>query len=173
VTMTRWTATPPASGIGIPYTFPAFSGGTSASTLGLANRGVYQRLLAVPAGGVTLTGFVVAIGTSSGNICVATYAGTGTGTGSRPGARTATTGSIACPAAGSSFVALPVTVAPGDWVLLSADNNTATFTRFGSNADNILLTGLCHREDVAFPGPANATPAAAWGSPYALVGVTA
>lgn len=76
------------------------------------------------------------VGTSNGNISMAVYNSTGTGLNVTPGARKATTGSIACPSVGMQAVVLttPVQVDPGDWLCLTSDSITAAF--FGIDATN-------------------------------------
>jgi hypothetical protein len=123
-----------------------------------ANQAIYMR--------VTGSGYIskigLHVGTSSGNVCVGVYSNnTSGGTAARPAARKATSGSVACPAAGYAEVALTssVYVQEGDWLAIVADNATATFYRsnaagFGSS----LSLGLSHFQSTAFPLPSSATP---------------
>lgn len=104
---------------------------------------------------LTISKLAVNIGTSSGNICLAVYSNTGTGTAARPAALKATTGSVVCPAAGEAVVALtaPVLVQPGDWFALAADNATATFAR--NSVPSMTTAGLAFtcQQTSAFPCP--------------------
>ena len=73
--------------------------------------------------------------TSSGNIGVAVYANTGTGRAAKPtGIPLATSGMVACPAAGYAELTLGATVfvKPGDWFAYSPDNATVTVRAFSA-----------------------------------------
>jgi hypothetical protein len=123
-----------------------------------SNRAVFMR--AVGSGPVSKIGLDIA--TSSGNICVAVYANTGTGPDARPSTRKQTSGSVACPSAGYAEVALgaSVNVEHGDWLCLVVDNATAAFRALSGStfAGNGLWAGRAAYEDSAFPAPATATP---------------
>ena len=91
-----------------------------------------------------------------GNISVGFFANSGTGRASVPGTRTATSGAIACPAAGYIETTIASTaVAYGDWVGLSADNTTATF-KSGQPMpqDHQITKGMSCRQASAHPLPA-------------------
>jgi hypothetical protein len=105
------------NGLGVPD-------GT-ARAMSNANQAAFRPLIGT--GAITKLGIEVA--TSSGNICAAIYGASGSGRDTVPAARKATTGSIACPAAGYRELDLggSVTIEVGDWVFFSADNTTATF----------------------------------------------
>lgn len=144
--------------VGPPMTIDPRTSGTTLSALGAANRAMVGR---VTSGG-TITGITVEVGVASGNISVAVYRNSGSGAAARPGARVATSGAVACPAAGVQTVPLggAVTVQPGDWFALSADNVTATFRRLLSGAGGAYLS-LYGQVDAAHPTPASVTLAAA------------
>jgi hypothetical protein len=120
-----------------------------------ANFGCYMKLIS---GGYAISNLNIFVGASSGNISVAAYTNSGTGMSAAPtGGRLATSGAIACPAGGSAAVSLGSTVTPnlGDWVALSADNTTATFTRVQNSATtgSLLLPGFGSRQASAHPLP--------------------
>lgn len=102
------------------------------------------------------------VGTASGNIAVAVYRNNGSnGTAARPDVRTATSGSVACPAAGYAEVSLggSVYVEDGDWFAIVADNTTASFYRFGAGGfSSTIGNGVAHHQNTAMPPPATATP---------------
>lgn len=115
------------------------------------------------------------VNSSSGNISVAVYTNSGSGRAATPtGGRLATSGAVACPAAGFATVSLGGTVSPvaGDWLAISADNATATFRSlpdgFGASA---LGQGASFRESGAHPCPATPTVADAIGRTVGLIGV--
>ena len=127
--------------------------------------------------GGTISKVRVGIGTSSGNIAVAAYSNSGSGLSAVPGARLGTSGIVACPATGVQDVSLggSITVEPGDWLALWADNTTATFTISGNGdgAVNSLTAGLIARETGLAggpPSPAGSTTNST-ARPFLLVGV--
>lgn len=96
---------------------------TTALAWSLANRCLFMRVV----GGGVIGHVMIQVGTASGNISIAAYANSGSGRGSTPGTRLATTGAIACPASGIASPVLAATLSPGDWLAMSCDNVTATF----------------------------------------------
>ena len=121
------------------------------------NRAKYSRVY----GAATITGVQIVVGTASGNISIATYSSTGSGTAARPQTRQQTSGAIACPASGVATVTLTSNaVAEGDWFGMSCDNTTATFQRTTAVSVTAILNGFLHSEAAAHPLPATATPAA-------------
>jgi Polysaccharide lyase len=95
------------------------------------------------------------VGTASGNISIANYANTGTGTTARPsGAPRNPTGSVACPAAGSGTLTPTgggtFNIADGDWIGVSCNNNTASLGCGMDGAFSAMFAGLC-LSDAAFP----------------------
>lgn len=130
-----------------------------------------------PLGGGTIAKIALSIGVSSGNISVAAYPNVGAGVAAVPGARLATSGAVACPAAGWAEVSLgaSVEVAQGSWFALTADNTTATFLSSGAANPNGNSFGLGQmlREGAAHPAPANpgGSLAALTGRTWALQGV--
>lgn len=120
-------------------------------TVAVNNRAYYNRVVVrAPRYVTSLTTSVV---TASGNICVAIY----TNVSNAPAARIATSGSVACPAAGMRVVALTagLWLLPGDyWFAIAADNTTASFNSLNPT---IILSALSQFEDGAFPLPATAT----------------
>jgi hypothetical protein len=126
-------------------------------------------------GGGTIGKIGVYVGTSSGNISLATY--TGAVGRNPPDTRTQTTGAVACPASGYAEVALGgnVTVRTDTgWLAISADNATATFGRVGGTpgGDNAFGTGRAYLQN---GHPAPSTPSsliASWRIKFILVGQT-
>lgn len=108
-----------------------------------------------------ITSIVVEVGTSSGNISVATYANSGAGRGGLPtGGRTATSGAIACPAGGVTSISLGATInhQRGDWFGMSCDNAVATFIGYSTGiVVGAIYTGIGGYQLTAHPCPA--TPA--------------
>lgn len=126
---------------------------SAASTVNTPNRTRFQRRTTrvMPISQVSFR-----VGVSSGNICVAAYAHDSAT--NHPGARLATTGSIACPASGDATVSLGATVSP-EWLSFSCDNVTATFLQRGtSDLISILGVGILSYRDVFLaPDPAAPT----------------
>ena len=89
------------------------------------NVGYFMKLLS---GGYAISKIGIAINVSSGNICVAAYQNSGSGTSSGPNTQYQTSGSVPCPAQGYSLVALGGSCTPslGDWLGVGCDNGTAT-----------------------------------------------
>lgn len=132
-------------------TMPPHSVSTS-TAVAVANRCQFVRSTGRKYGATQLQ---IWVGTASGNISVAVYASSGIGDAAVPTDRKATTGAIACPAAGLAVVTLTtaVDVDPGDFMAISADNTVATF---GRSASGITAQGVCWRMDTAHPAPAAA-----------------
>jgi hypothetical protein len=130
----------------------------SATHVGNANNIFYYRV----AEGGNISAIRLRVGTQSGNICVGVYRASGSGLSAVPGARAATSGSVACPATGDADVSLTasVVVNPGDFLAIQADNTTATFARAGggvASGATSLMAGLAYREAAAgLPLPAAA-----------------
>lgn len=160
---------PVATGNPLPLsTFdPRYTGLTFGSQS--ANRTNYARVLGAP---MLISKLGINIGVSSGNICLAVYDSIGTGTSARPNNRLATTGAVACPAAGEASVTLdtPVVVVPGDWFALAADNATATFFKATVSGMTLALSDYAQQAG-AFPCPATAAGVAAAGSMFYVAGV--
>lgn len=130
---------PDPLGLGFVLTLPCLSP-AAAGAWPVANAARYSKVIS--SGVITKVGLHV--GTASGNISVAVYRNSGAGRLARPtGSPVATSGAVACPAAGYAEVPLgaTVTVADGDWLALSCDNVTATFMASGGSA-SALLAGL-------------------------------
>ena len=118
-----------------------------------ANQARYQRLYAA---GYATSALTVNVGTSSGNISVAAYTSSGSGTSRQPtGGQAATSGAVACPAAGIASVTLGSSVTPslGDWLALSCDNTTATFNALTNGQANNLIQGMAYNQAAAHPLP--------------------
>lgn len=151
---------------GVPMTIdPRFYSSTSVMT---ANQAVYLRAK----GGGTITKIGLYIGASSGNLCVAVYANSGSGSAARPAARLATSGSTASPGTGYQEISLggSVVVPNGSWLAVCADNTTVSFGRAGTNATNIgnLSNGVSQFQNTAFPLPNPAVPSAS-GSAWSFI----
>lgn len=134
-----------------------------------ANRVNFGRVYGAP---MLISKLGINIGVSSGNVSLAVYSSTGVGSQARPGTRLATTGSVACPAAGEASISLdaPVVVVPGDWFALSCDNGTATFFRATTASMNFALSGYVQQTS-AHPAPATAGTLGAAASMFYVVGV--
>lgn len=135
-----------------------------------ANRAVYMRCM----GSGTITKIGLQIQTQAGNICVGVYANSGSGRSSVPGARQATSGSVACPASGYAEVSLggSVTVNHGDWLALVADDGAASFVITHSNLlAGALWAGRSAYQDGAFPLPATASSTAGSIKSPILIGI--
>lgn len=131
-----------------------------------ATRCYYGRVRGV--GSVGTIYFNVAL--ASGTISVAVFSNTGAGRAARPNTRLQTSGSVACPAAGSAAVALggSVTIDPPHGEHWFAFSTSGVMNLFGTGAtyrDSNLGAGLGYRENI-HPAPATAT-----ASPTAIVGV--
>jgi hypothetical protein len=139
------------------YTVPPFTY-ASVQAVQAANQTYYMRVMGGYA--AAATAIKLYIGTSSGNICVAVYEDAG----ATPGARLATSGSVASPGTNVQTVALggPVAIYPGRWISIAADNTTVTFGRAGgpSLLNNGMGAGFSYYEASAFPSPATPAPTA-------------
>ncbi len=125
---------------------------TGYQSLAIANLAVYNRLVT---GGVC-SNIIIKVGVSAGNISVAAYNNGGEGRVNSPATRLATSGSIACPAAGDATISLGATIYPniGDWFGLSASSVTATFAAGGSGvALSLLGYGTQWYQTAAHPLP--------------------
>lgn len=124
---------------------------TNVSNFGVAsaNDAKYTRVWG--SGTISKVGLVVAV--QSGNISVAIYRNNN----GVPGTRVATTGAIACPAAGYQEVSLggSYQVNYGDWFCITVDNTTATFNAKGSGVASALATNLGYKQTSAHPAPTN------------------
>lgn len=143
-------------GLGVAMTMDPRTGFTGA-VWPVANRGVYSRLLT----GAYISKIGIEVVTSSGNISLGVYRNTGVGMAAVPGARLATTGAVACPAASAGVlreVALdvPVRAAKGDWLFMSCDNGTANFIRGLLANSSAWNAALCYRQDASHPAPSPA-----------------
>lgn len=120
---------------------PSFIGlGIAGITIGSVNS---TRFFRVVEGG-SMSKVRITVQVASGNICVALHANTGSGLSAAPGTVKASSGSVACPAAGSQDIALGSTVVavPGDWISIGADNTTATFNGVSGATDGTSSGGL-------------------------------
>ena len=98
--------------------------------------------------------------TAAGNVSVALYDNTGSGRSARPNTRLQTSGSVACPAAGSADVALggttTITAPCAHWLALSCSGAPVLLGTGSNPVDSSLGSGLSYREAV-HPAPATAT----------------
>lgn len=139
--------------------------------VGTANQAIYMR---VREGG-TISKVGLSVAASSGNISVAAYRNSGAGAAAVPGTQLATSGAVACPTTGYQEIALgsTVTLYPGDWLAISADNVTFTVrSALAGATDSNQGKGRQYRQATAHPLPA--TPAslvATIGYTLALTGV--
>lgn len=121
-----------------------------------ANQCLYYRVLGN--GDINTLRFVVSV--ASGNVGLAVYNTSGSGVTAVPSARLATSGAIACPAAGNADTTLGATVTietAHHWFALSANNATATFRRAGA-IRGTMGNGRAYFQNTAHPPPDPATP---------------
>lgn len=124
-----------SSGMLFPVSFTAFGLAITSLNFGSPNR-CFTVVNAGTSAAVTKIGFHVV--TSLGNIDVGVISCTGAPAEGIPVTRKASTGSIACPAAGYAEVSLAVTINRGDHFALANDTGTANFLscnsgNYGSN----------------------------------------
>jgi hypothetical protein len=112
-------------GLGFVATVGALDPG-GAAIWPTANDARYVRVIS----GGTISKIGLYVEASSGNVSVAAYRKAGNGRAALPGARLATSGAVACPAVGYQEITLgaSVDVEMGDYLALSCDNTTASFT---------------------------------------------
>lgn len=139
-----------SSGI-VPWALMPYFGGvnTTSISVGAANRAIYIPTSPLQAA-ATITGVQIHVVVQSGNISVGLY--------NSAGSRVATSGAVACPAAGLAVVAFSASysAAAGTYYLaISADNTTATFA--SGNSGTPASPATCRFEETAHPLPATAT----------------
>ena len=161
-----------SAGLGFPFTVdPGLVRSGDSLSVGSANQAIYARVLH----GGTVSKIGLQVTATSGNVSVAVYRNAGVGRGAVPGAQLATSGSVACPAVGYAEIALgsSVTLSPGDWIAVSADNATAAFQSLLSTAgDSGLGLGRQYRQATAHPLPATPSSLVATrGQTHCLIGV--
>lgn len=144
---------PTKAGPPMPWTHDPGMLGGSARTLGAANRCHYYRLQ----GAGTISKIRLYIVASSGNLCVAVYAGTGSGASAAPGTQLATSGSVASPGTGAREISLGASVYVDNtcWIGLSADNNTISFSETNRATSNQIQQGLAGYQASAHPCPSS------------------
>ncbi|WP_256789822.1 right-handed parallel beta-helix repeat-containing protein [Frankia sp. AvcI1] len=143
-------------GYGIPANYPLpLTLGASASTHGVANEARYSRVC----GGATISKIRTRISVASGNVCVAVYNNTGSGLSASPANRQATSGSVACPAAGDADISLgaSVAVSHGMWYGFNADNTTISLYGWNGPSSSSLMSGQAYTAGSAFPLPSTAS----------------
>jgi len=156
-------------GRGFPVTFES-TDLTAFQPIVAAN---YVHLLRVKGSG-TISKIGLQVGTSSGNISVGVF--TGPKGRAQATTRIATSGAVACPAAGYAEISLggSVVVNDGDWFGISADNVTATFFALLGGAVTVsdLGFGLAAFAAASHPVPATlVAPASCRNSTIQLIGV--
>lgn len=163
-----------AEGAAFSFGYPATGDPMLAShfqNVGTANRTHFLRAF----GSGLVSKIRTAVNVQSGNICASIYTNTGTGVNALPLTRIATTGSIACPAAGGAVdltLDTPVNVTSGDyWFSICADNITATFATHQTTGGVISPNGRTALQDSTLTGPATAAPTAAAQRMFVLLGV--
>jgi len=159
----------PGVAMGFPYTYRADT--AQAGSAGIpdgVNRACYIRM--IDGGAVTYLWYQVSV--AAGNISVGLYASSGTGRQAVPGNRYATTGAIACPAAGQIQTTIAgVTVAPGDWIALSSDSTTCTFLMTNNTAqNNSIAKGVNYYQASAHPLPTTAAASVGGGRSWLMGG---
>jgi hypothetical protein len=107
---------------------------------------------------ITIDRVLVSVATASGNVCAGIYDNTGTGGG--PGARLSTSGSVACPAAGPGWIAIPAVVLPPGtyYAAFTADNGTVSLEYASRYALTSYRTNWRYGQ-AGFPLPNPAVPA--------------
>lgn len=114
---------------------------------------------------------------SSGNVSAGVYRNSGSGQSAVPSTRLATSGAVACPAAGYAEISLGATVTflPGDWFGFSSDNTTVSVKGNGTNngVNSNAAKGYLHSEGSVHPIPTtpSASPTYIIGIPAGLIGV--
>ena len=114
-------------GFGHVATFTAFTfNSASPQTWAAANDA--RLVQCITAGTISKIGFWVEV--ASGNVSVGVYRKNGSGRSAVPGTRAAVTSSVTIPGTGYREIALPapIRVEKGDYLALSCDNATASFT---------------------------------------------
>ena len=169
-------ADPPSSSggndpLGFGFPFTADPGLANASGQAV-NMNVTRYMRVIGGGAITKVGMHITA--SSGNISVAHYSPSGSGRSAVPGTRVATTGAIASPGTGWREIALATTLSPGDFLAVSADNNTFAILAAGGffSAASAIAAGRNYAQGSAHPAPSPAGTVDA-GNPitYILVGV--
>lgn len=163
--------TPPQNGTYL-LGFPSVGGGgVGTVSAGAANR-IYYGLTRE---GGTISKIGLHIGTSSGNLMVAVYRGTGSGLGRKPGDLVQSSGSVASPGTGYREITLgaSVDVAAGDYLAVEFDNTTITsiMVNGGVTGNQIGAPFSFHQDPGSFTMPATATPGVGQGQFFRLVGV--
>lgn len=156
--------------LGAAFSFPPLANDPTVRAVNTVSEAVYVRLV----GAGTFANVAIRVGTASGNICAGVYLDTIVGGVHQPGARVATTGSVACPASGSATIALDgsVTVTHGShWFAFSADNVTATFVVQNAlpMTEIVIFPGNCYVQATAFPLPNPAASLSAAGRRFPLM----
>ncbi len=139
------------------------------ASVGTANNCHYNRVF----GTGIITKVRVHVTVSNGNIGVAVYDTTGTGVSAAPNTRLATSGSVACPAAGAADVSIAATITIGvltNWFALSASGTTATFGHAGTIIAG-WSNGFNKAQTTAHPPPDPAVPTSTASLCYHMEGV--
>ncbi|NUO36645.1 MAG: hypothetical protein HOQ27_16495 [Dermatophilaceae bacterium] len=129
----------------------------AAATWGAANDARYVRALS----GGLINGIEFHVTVSSGNVSVGVYRGRGRGLTHMPYDLVATSGTVACPAAGAARIAIPETwVEPGDYLAMSCDNVTMQLLLFSGTAAPLFrplgaATAASHPLPASAPSPAS------------------
>lgn len=142
---------------------------SGSATVGTANNCHYNRVL----GTGTITKVRVFVTVANGNIGVAVYDNTGADVSAAPNSRIATSGSVACPAAGAADVSIGATVTIGvleHWFALSASGITATFGHAGAVVSD-WKNGWIAAQTTAHPPPSPAAPTATAAVCFHMAGV--
>ena len=164
--MPRLSAPPSGASGTLPRTVNPLALGAGAALSVTANRAYFYRV--TEGDRQTISKIAVEINTqdATANVCVSVHRTTGSGASALPGTRVATSGAVACPAAGVQQIALdaPVEVGPGDWIAIAATAGAGTMRLQGASGGAVALPslGLAAFQDAAMPIPA--TPAATAGA---------
>jgi hypothetical protein len=152
--LSRTRAKAPSLGWGVPYTFNPFALNGYTPVVA-ANDAFYFRV----AGSGPISKIATMVSVQSGNISVAVLRGL-PGV-NPPTTRLATSGTVACPAAGYAEISLGATVVVDertDWFAISCDNTTATFVRSGiAGVESAIGAGFGYRATTQHPIPAAPT----------------
>ena len=149
----------PASFMAYHAEHSTVGGGYKTLNMGSANRALYYRILR---GNCNMTKFRLFVGTSAGNVDLGIYRGTATAESPTGATKQVSTGSIACPGAGSATATIASTNVtwPTDWLAVSADGTTATCLAGDhsiASTGSDIATGLSYYENSAFPLPTSPT----------------
>lgn len=107
----------------------------------------------------TISKIATSITSPSGNISVGVYSNTGLQINAKPLTQKATSGAIACPAAGmiqEISLGATITIEAGEWFAMSCDNIDTSMPMVTGGGDIPILSAYAWRQSSAHPLPVNA-----------------